>query len=225
MSSPEQKPLPEPEQLEVALFPIPDVVAFPGVDLPLHVFEPRYRKLVQDCVRDGRMVGVSHVLKTLHQPAKKQTVEQALNSNQATYKPREIFSAGHCEILDTTADGRIIAAIRMSQRLSLIDEVQSLPYRIVSCAALEDEAEPDTHERNCELKRLITEKLLTLVADDNPDLARELNQPAWKDLDPAASSFRIFQYLRFDADIMQTLLETRSASDRLTLIWDILRRA
>ena len=29
--------------LEVALFPIPNVVAFPGVVLPLHVFEPRYR--------------------------------------------------------------------------------------------------------------------------------------------------------------------------------------
>ena len=35
---------------EVALFPIPDLVAFPGTVIPLHVFEPRYRKMVHDCV-------------------------------------------------------------------------------------------------------------------------------------------------------------------------------
>ena len=33
---------------EVALFPIPDLVAFPGTVIPLHVFEPRYRKMVHD---------------------------------------------------------------------------------------------------------------------------------------------------------------------------------
>jgi Lon protease-like protein len=33
--------------VEVALFPIPDSVNFPGVPCPLHVFEPRYRKMAQ----------------------------------------------------------------------------------------------------------------------------------------------------------------------------------
>ena len=80
------------ENIEVALFPIPDVVAFPGTVVPLHVFEPRYRQLVRDCVSNDRMVGVSHVVKTIHQPAANQTLEQALSSNQATYKPREVFS-------------------------------------------------------------------------------------------------------------------------------------
>ena len=80
--------------LQVALFPIPDVVAFPGTVLPLHVFEPRYRRLVNDCVSEDMMVGVSHVRKTIHEARKNQTVEEALSSNQATYQPREVFSAG-----------------------------------------------------------------------------------------------------------------------------------
>ena len=54
----------DPETVEVALFPIPDVVAFPGMVLPLHVFEPRYRQLVHDCVQDDRLVAVSHTQKT-----------------------------------------------------------------------------------------------------------------------------------------------------------------
>ena len=36
------------------------VVAFPGIIVPLHFFEPRYRQLVHDCVEDERLVAVSH---------------------------------------------------------------------------------------------------------------------------------------------------------------------
>ena len=43
------------QPLEVALFPIPSLVAFPGTIVPLHVFEPRYRQMINDCVRDQRM--------------------------------------------------------------------------------------------------------------------------------------------------------------------------
>lgn len=39
------------------LFPL-DVVLFPGMVLPLHIFEPRYRRMVQDCTRDERDFGL-----------------------------------------------------------------------------------------------------------------------------------------------------------------------
>src|SRR5262245_40726916 len=32
----------------IPLFPLPNVVLFPGVPLPLHIFEPRYRDMVRD---------------------------------------------------------------------------------------------------------------------------------------------------------------------------------
>src|SRR5262245_30676719 len=35
---------------EIPIFPLPNVVHFPGVTVPLHVFEPRYRTLVKDAV-------------------------------------------------------------------------------------------------------------------------------------------------------------------------------
>jgi Lon protease-like protein len=152
--------LPETDLINVALFPIPNVVAFPGTSLPLHVFEPRYRQLVHDCVEHRRMVGVCHTVKTIHQPAKTQSLEEALNSNQATYKPQSIFSAGDCEIVDTTDDGRIIASIAMRKRLLLVDEIQSLPYRIVSCQLLLDDttAEDATTERD--LQQSINSRLI-----------------------------------------------------------------
>ena len=40
------------------LFPLPNVVLFPNVFLPLHVFEPRYRNLVSDALDSDRLIGM-----------------------------------------------------------------------------------------------------------------------------------------------------------------------
>jgi hypothetical protein len=41
----------------VPLFPLPNVVLFPGTAMPLHIFEPRYRQMVEDLLdRAGRLV-------------------------------------------------------------------------------------------------------------------------------------------------------------------------
>jgi Lon protease-like protein len=43
----------------VALFPLPNAVLFPGVPLPLHIFEPRYREMVRDVQRgEERLIGM-----------------------------------------------------------------------------------------------------------------------------------------------------------------------
>jgi Lon protease-like protein len=40
------------------LFPLPNVVLFPNVFLPLHVFEPRYRQMVQQALAADRLIGM-----------------------------------------------------------------------------------------------------------------------------------------------------------------------
>jgi|TARA_Y100000310_G_scaffold197650_1_gene197720 hypothetical protein len=208
--------------MDVALFPIPNMVAFPGTVVPLHVFEPRYRQLIRDCVRDERMVGVSHTRKTIREAKSNQTVAEALNSNQATYQPQEIFSAGDCEIMETTSDGRIMAEITMRHRLAMIDEVQSLPYRIVSCEVVHDEATPDQLSANNDLQTLINAKLITLMGSQNPELYRLLQDESWRSLNADEFSFKLFQFVRLDADLMQSILETRSTNHRLTIVWELL---
>ena len=42
----------------VSLFPLPNVVLFPEVELPLHVFEPRYREMVADAMESDRRIGM-----------------------------------------------------------------------------------------------------------------------------------------------------------------------
>lgn len=214
----------DPELLEVALFPIPNAVAFPGTVLPLHVFEPRYRRLVQDCLRDERMLGVSHTSKTIHEPRPKETLEESLRSNQATFQPQEIFTAGPCELLETLEDGRMLIQVDMSERLSLVEEIQSLPYRIVTCRRLEDEPIADEEAARA-LQGAVHACLIDLVRDQNPESTGTLEDPVWASMDPAEYSFRIFQILRFDADLMQEVLEMTEPEARLECLQSLLGNA
>ena len=46
------------EQIEIPLFPLPNVVLFPGVTLPLHIFEDRYKQMINTCIEDDSPFGV-----------------------------------------------------------------------------------------------------------------------------------------------------------------------
>ncbi len=153
------------------------------------------------------MVGISHVIKAIHTPAEPKTLEKALSSNQTTYKPRQVFCAGHCEIIETTSDGRILTHVHIEQRLTLERELQSLPYRIVDCAPLLDEPDDQDAAANRELQQQINTALQNLLTKQNPDNANRLNTPQWLTLTPAEFSFKIFQHIQLDADIMQDILE------------------
>ena len=162
---------------EVALFPIPDLVAFPGTVIPLHVFEPRYRKMIHDCVESGRKIGVCHTVKEIRPAKKQQSKEEALNQNQATYQPQSVFSAGPCEIKDVLDDGRIQASIDMVGRYRLIEEVQTLPYRVVRAERLEDcDAEEDYSEQTQHITALLIELLR-----QGKELAKILTSDDWAD--------------------------------------------
>jgi Lon protease-like protein len=45
----------------IPLFPL-DVVLFPGTPLPLHIFEPRYKEMIAECLADSRRFGVVRAL-------------------------------------------------------------------------------------------------------------------------------------------------------------------
>jgi len=205
---------------EVALFPIPNLVVFPGTVIPLHVFEPRYRTMVHDAVRDERMIGVCHTRKQIHAPRKQQTIEETLASNQATYQPHEIFSAGACEIVETTADGRIHALIHVVRRYRLVNETQTLPYRIVEAEELPDESERRDHTRE---KIALNDRLIEVIGQQNPALANALKDEAWIAQPAGEFSFKIFQFLRLEPDLMQSILESTRVSDRLAQIDQVLR--
>ncbi|HEY8075628.1 MAG TPA: LON peptidase substrate-binding domain-containing protein, partial [Labilithrix sp.] len=47
---------------ELPIFPLPHVVLFPHAVLPLHVFEPRYRTMLADCLKTHRAIAIAQIL-------------------------------------------------------------------------------------------------------------------------------------------------------------------
>src|SRR2546426_413920 len=45
---------------ELPIFPLP-IVLFPGAPQPLHIFEPRYRQLLHDCLAGDQRFGIAYV--------------------------------------------------------------------------------------------------------------------------------------------------------------------
>jgi len=47
---------------ELPIFPLPQAVLFPGAIMPLHIFEPRYRKMTRDVLDTHRAMAIAHIL-------------------------------------------------------------------------------------------------------------------------------------------------------------------
>jgi Lon protease-like protein len=104
----------------IPLFPLPNVVLFPNVFLPLHIFEPRYKAMVNDALRGDRIIGM-----VLLQPG-----------YGADYEGRPpVFPMGcagvitHAEPLD---DGRFNIVLRGLERFRIGAEDHTRPYRVAS---------------------------------------------------------------------------------------------
>jgi ATP-dependent Lon protease len=54
--------IPESALETLAVFPLPGIVLFPGTLLPLHIFEPRYRTMVADCLAGSRCMAMANQL-------------------------------------------------------------------------------------------------------------------------------------------------------------------
>ncbi len=204
------------EEFEISLFPIPGAVSFPETIVPLHVFEPRYRLLIKEAVTKPRRIGVCHTKRVISPAKHHDSTEQALRSNQATYEPVTVFGAGFGQILDITDDGRLLVEIEMDARYEIISEVQTLPYKIVRCRRFDDiEVEEDDI---IALRESVTARLIRMSTELSDELAEVLRSDAWKELSDEDFSFKIFQIVRLEPEMLQQVLEMRTPRERLRVL-------
>ncbi len=206
---------------DVALFPIPGSVTLPFDKVPLHIFEPRYRQMIQDCVLSHRRIGVAHTQDLISESKESPTAsrEEILSSNHATYQAHPVFSAGFATILETLPDGRILCEIAMDSRYEMVSEIQQLPYRVVNCKLFKDEFE----EPDLSLRADVEKLLLMAAGPQSKSLDAMFKSPDWVTLSLFEYSFRIYSLVAMDADVLQKVLELQSANDRISFLKTLLR--
>lgn len=223
------------ENIEIALFPIPGSVSLPFTRIPLHVFEPRYRKMIRDSIEVKRRVGVAHTQKVISvsKVDLNAPLEKRLSQNHETYQPHPIFSAGFATILETLADGRLMVEIKIDCRYEILEEMQQVPYQIVNCKPyLDDEIDPLTTGSagpfegpdQQQLRAQLDEILISIVKNHDPNLTQFLTSSAWTTQSFEEYSFKIFSIVLFAPDVLQKVLELRSSYQRISFLKDILTR-
>ncbi len=110
----------------IPLFPLPNAVLFPKMPLPLHVFEPRYRKMVVDAWKAHRTIGM-----TLLKPG----WEADYQGRPPLYSPGCAGLIEQCEPLE---DGRFNIVLRGVSRFRVKEEHGGEPYRLASIQPLAD---------------------------------------------------------------------------------------
>lgn len=208
--------------IEVALFPIPNSVNFPGVPVPLHVFEPRYRKMVRYCIDNDVMMGVCHTQGIIRDKTQMQTREEALNSNQSTYKPCDVFSAGKVELHEELDDGRLAIIIHFEIRLELKQERQLLPFYIWDCEPIEDEALEDGDLIELKQSHEKVMQRLLILGHGNDEFQKMLASEKWQSLSAVEFSFMVNGLFDMPAKIKQEILEMRQPKQRLDALLKLL---
>jgi Lon protease-like protein len=195
---------------ELPLFPLP-LVLFPGVPLPLHVFEERYRRLLADVRVSNNLFGLSYF--------------DAGSPGSLENPP-----AGHVgcatEVVEVQPlpDGRSNILTVGVVRYRVNDYVESgEPYLVARVEFFEDE-EGDAavlQKRAGEVAEMFTRiaRAMRSINDERgslPELPLE---------DPERLSFLVAAVVEMEADAKQQLLELRSTAERLRRVYTLLAQA
>ncbi len=142
----------------IPIFPLPNVVFFPKTFLPLHVFEPRYRKMIEQSEEHNQLIGVV-LLK-----------EGWENNYFGTPEVHEIACVGKIEQCEKLTDGKYNIMLYGLSKIKIKNFIQDEPYRIAQVEYLsERKIDPSEMNEEEEAKAFIqlVKKYLTEVGVEN----------------------------------------------------------
>jgi hypothetical protein len=187
----------------IPVFPLPDVVLFPGVFLPLHIFELRYREMVKDSLAGDRLIGVS-----LLRPGWDHDAE----GRPAIYPIGCVGLISHVEELP---DGRYNMVLRGVEKFRVVrEEEQIRAYRRAAVDYFEERM-TDADRESVRRQRHQLERLLTAVAD-----APEQTFPS--NLSDEEVINALAQYLDLEPIERQALLEQDGVARRCGALIELL---
>lgn len=194
---------------ELPLFPLP-IVLFPGVPMPLHIFEPRYRQMLADIQSSNNLFGLSYF--------------------DASSADKEIPPVGHigcaAEVNETQSlpDGRsnILTVGVIRYRIEEYVE-RATPYLVTRISFFEDEDKDSEllNESSHEVAETFTRiaRAVRTINDERTSL------PDISNTDPQRLSFLVAAAMEVDTDVKQELLELRQTLERLRRLRHMLARA
>jgi len=189
---------------EVPLFPL-NLVLFPGMQLPLHIFEERYKAMIGTCLERDEPFGV--VL---------------IKEGQEVGAPAEPFRIGTTARIvqvERLEDGQMNLLTTGERRFELVEITQRLPHLAGRVRYLKEEPGQDLASAISEVRQDYATFLRTLGGLAG-GWSAEIRVPE----DPVRLSFAVASNIDLPRDIRQQLLEAATAKERLERLVPILKR-
>ena len=192
---------------KLPLFPLPGAVLFPTMRMPLHIFEPRYRRMVKDAVEQGMPLVIGNVNET-----------QA--PSRTAVPVHEIVGVGVIENLKELPDGRFLLELVGQARVRILEEHTSpLPYRLIRGELISDE---EYESRSAERASQTLTSLLGLLQKNQPQIHNTLTEVISHCQTLGERADAIAGLVQTDAQIRQAWLEELNPVARLTAVMDAL---
>lgn len=179
---------------ELGLFPL-GIVLLPTEQIPLHIFEPRYRELIEECLETGEEFGL------------------VLSDDDGALA--EIGTRARVtEVLERFDDGRLDVVVEGGERFRLLELTEGRVFQTAEVTPVEDVDDPAGPE---EIARVLTlfDRLLELtgaiVERPEPDADR--------------ISFAVAARFEFAPELKQGLLTLVSERERVGMLGDVLQTA
>lgn len=182
-----------------------ETVLFPGVVLPLHIFEPRYRTMLGDVLRVSRIFAVA-----------------SMDRTSATEEPCSVATAGIVRSCLANDDGTANLILQGVRRVALLEKVSEAPYPVMSTRPLLSVPGGDDRSlQSMKRKLLAAIKLKSKLGIPlSPDLLASLEALQ----EPEITVDTIAYSLCSDPVLRQILLETLDTRRRGERLLDRLRR-
>jgi len=159
---------------EIALFPLSNVVLFPRVRTPLHVFEPRYRQMTEHALAGDRHIGM--VLVDAEHAAE-------LAGDPPVYP---VGCAGIISAAQRLPDGRFHVLLDGAWRFRIAEEAPRPPERLYRRARVErlpDAYAAGERPRVAELRARVQDGVRRLLALADRERAREFTPELFRGMD------------------------------------------
>lgn len=186
--------------MRISIFPLSGVVLYPGLQLPLHIFEPRYRALVKDALARDRRIGMI-------QP-------QRSEEGAPLYAVGCLGKIGEVEALE---DGRFNLMLQGEARFRVLRELDvATPFRQVEAELLGEEEFPALSP----IERAGFEREARRFADAQ---GYAVDWDAVTRLDDESLIDGVSQIAPFDAAAKQALLEAEGLNVRCELLIQLMQ--
>jgi len=194
---------------QLPIFPLPNVLLFPNMVLPLHIFEERYKRMTSDCLQGDRLLGLF-------------LLQRGWDQEGETPTPYEVGGMGRITRAVKFPNGSMDILLSGLARVRVLRYLQQKPYLVAEVEMWPDE--PDDSEGVEALTRRMVglfDRFVTAKASDPQELLAGLKLLA----SPIDLLHFVVTHMPLDVHEKQEIMHLRPIDERVTMMITFLNRA